>query len=258
MYKKILMALFLVAIAQAAFAGFAFNPAPEVEPPSVPLAEEVPQPSITQQDETDVTSEDVSREVPLVGMQDAIQCLRQTGVKGKVIPTSSKGTDVPISMALPVIVPGWKILQMPYDSPRVLLSWDEGALWTDILINACQQTGFVVEADWDERSLRLYRDPADREADMLAATLADQSEPPKQIWRVLAGSLKTQFSDFAKDHGYTLVWRPEYDVHLAVESEIYGSLADMLKIVLEGLQVEGTTLHADIYASNRIITISGD
>lgn len=182
--------------------------------------------------------------LPIVGSER----LMQTGHPASMA-TKGFGHNVPLRIAGPLVLPsGWHW----YAGPRAgsaPLSWHAGEPWTDALLNAPESVHYTV--DWADRSV--------------AATWVGPWVPPKPAppplptWRLVANrSLRAQISGWGRTAGWTVIWHGDRDIIVPSPVLFRGTFVDVIRNIVDDLQREGVTVHAQIWSGNNtaVITIA--
>ncbi len=180
-------------------------------------------------------------------MADAAR-LMQTGHPA---PTATKGFghDIPLRIAGPLVLPrGWHWHAGPR-AGSAPLSWRAGSPWIEALLNAPEPVHYTV--DWADRSV--------------AATWIGPWVPPKPVppplptWRLVANrSLRAQISGWGRTAGWTVIWHGDRDIIVPSPVLFRGTFVDVLRNIVNDLQHEGVTVHAQIWSGNNtaVITIA--
>ena len=77
-----------------------------------------------------------------------------------------------------------------------------------------------------------------------------------QTWNMTPGLLRGQLENWARNAGFTLVWKIPRDYYLQSPVQFFGTFQAALTSLLTGMQQRGNALRAIIYKGNNVVLVT--
>lgn len=173
----------------------------------------------------------------------------------------SSGKDVPLDIAIRMIVPkGWSV-DAPHNFAYPLVSWGGETDWSTAFAKVTAGSGCEFQIDEQGKNVALLcEEPSTSEA--VAATtspaaVAANVEPSLPLLVLQKGkSLKAQLEPLCKTNGYVLSWNYPKDIRLDDGLSMRCSFEEFLRVIVEQLRRNsGSRIGIELYTRDNPIKV---
>ena len=170
--------------------------------------------------------------------------------------------ELPLARAIREIAPaGWRGFSRG-SSMNHQVRWRTGEVWIEAVDRMMYETGNHAVIDWKAKSVTLFPVRQAKEAPIpVEGETSVQPVAAAAHWRLVAGkSLRDQVEDWAKQSGWTLLWKVPVSWVVPADVE-FGPIAsvsfpDAITQVVKTLYVEGKSVRMHIWDGNRVAEIT--
>lgn len=188
--------------------------------------------------------------------------------RGGAFPAAGFGREVPLPIALKMLLPADWQLQLHEAAPGAALSWQSGQDWLEVLETLAPAQ--CIQVNWPQRSIRVYakeragtgRRTADAAGPDSPDTGPDTGAPERQtqktlrVWKLQnKHSLREILARWSEQANWQLVWDAHNDYRIEAHSSYVGDYRDAVAQLLEDLAQSGLPLGAEFYTGNRVLRV---
>ncbi|MCP4021308.1 MAG: hypothetical protein GY729_05655 [Desulfobacteraceae bacterium] len=195
----------------------------------------------------------------------------QVGISSPVKKASSRGSDLPLKTAMPLLMPNtaWKCEVSPGQSQDVLnirVSWSTKETWLDALNEIGNQTGLQFIVDWNSNKVIVGDGNNTAESRQIQTRSFDKKMnktkkplPKETFISTITGDITISLARFMKSNGYHLKMQGPHGKRFELEYPIYltgKSFKDNLYTINAALnQSQEYLFNFHVFQGNRIVML---